>query len=63
VVDRDRLVAEAPTKLYEQTITRLAARTNVLGDTCIITDGTRPNVPVYYNGTVWKYYSDDVTVS
>ena len=63
VVSRDRFIVEAPTKMYEQTIARLAVRANVLGDTCIITDGAFPNRPIFFDGLVWRYFADNNIVS
>jgi hypothetical protein len=60
VVDRNRLTVDAPSKLYEQTVAQLNARTSVKGDTCIVTDGTYANTPVYFNGTLWKDFLGNV---
>ena len=60
VVDRNRLTVDAPSKLYEQTVAQLNARTSVKGDMCIVTDGTYANTPVYYNGTQWKDFLGNV---
>ena len=33
------------------------------GSQCIITDGSRANVPIYYDGADWRYFSDSAVLS
>ena len=35
----------------------------VAGDVGFITDGSRANVPVFYDGSDWRYFSDSVVIS
>lgn len=37
--------------------------TPAAGVVAFVTNGTRPNVPAYANGTSWRYFTDDVVVS
>ena len=33
------------------------------GSQCIVTDGSRANVPIYYDGADWRYFSDSAVLS
>ena len=32
------------------------------GGVALITDGSRPNVPIYYDGSDWRYFSDSTVI-
>lgn len=34
-----------------------------LGSVCILTDGSRANVPAFYDGSDWRYFSDSAVIS
>ena len=33
------------------------------GGVALITDGSRPNVPIYYDGSDWRYFSDSTVIA